>query len=200
MEILHSIDKVVFYFLNHAFANPFFDWFMPFITEEDHWRIPILLAVGALLGFGRRKGRMTVLLIVLIIALSDQLVNFVIKPLVGRMRPCFVLENVRCLIDQPRSKSFPSSHAANMAAMAVLFSVRYRKYAAVFVSIAVLVSYSRIYVGVHYPSDILGGWAVGALCALGVFAVKRQIGHVLSKRREIHENAIRKNGRRTDRW
>ncbi len=175
-SFFYYIDRTLFYFLNHVFVNPVLDRLMPIITEEDNWRIPILLLWLSLMTFGGKKGRITALLVLFIVALSDQLVNFVIKPWVGRVRPCFILENVRCLIDQPRSPSFPSSHAANMAAMATLFSYRYRRYTALFVFIAFLVSFSRIYVGVHYPSDMLAGWCVGIVCAVFVLFSGKKIG------------------------
>ena len=163
--ILYNIDKAVFMFLNTSVANPVMDVIMPFITESDHWRIPLGIAWLSLVIFGGKKGRITAILVILIVTLSDQLSCAVLKPLVGRVRPCFVL-NARLLIDQPGSPSFPSAHAANMTGMAVLFSVKYKRFMWVFIGLAILVSYSRIYVGVHYPSDVLAGAFLGALCGL----------------------------------
>jgi len=192
-SFFYSIDRTLFYFLNHAFVNPVLDWLMPMITEEDNWRIPILLVWLSLMVFGGKKGRITALLVLLIVALSDQLVNFVIKPWIGRVRPCFVLENVRCLIDQPNSPSFPSSHASNMAAMATLFSYRYRRYTAGFVFIAFLISFSRMYVGVHYPSDMTAGWCVGIVCAVVILFLGRKAGDRIQMRSgDRNEKAIRK--------
>ncbi len=184
MELLYSIDCSVLLFLNRTLANPFFDFIMPYITEEDYWRIPIGVVWFALVIFGGKKGRITALLVVVILTLSDQLSSAVIKPWVNRVRPCFVVEGVRLLIDQSGSPSFPSSHAANMAAMATLFSVKYRRYTAVFISIAGLVAYSRIYVGVHYPSDLLGGALVGVLCAAAVLGVERWVRKLWQERKK----------------
>jgi undecaprenyl-diphosphatase len=197
---LLSADRAFFLFLNHAFANPFLDRLMPIVTEEDNWRIPILLIWLSLMIFGGKKGRITAVLILFVAALSDWTVNALLKPWVGRMRPCFVLENVRCLIDQPKSPSFPSSHAANMAAMATLFSIRYRKYTTGFVLFAFFISASRVYVGVHYPSDLFAGWCVGILCAVSVLAAGRGItGLVLKLKGPQHEKAIRKDTDRANR-
>jgi len=182
MAFLYSVDKSLFFFFNRTIANPFFDFIMPYITEEDYWRIPILLIWLSLIIFGGKKGRNVALLVVLILALSDQITNFVLKPLVGRTRPCFVLNNVRLLINQPHSFSFPSSHATNMAAMATLFSVKYRKYTWFFVSVASLVAFSRMYVGVHYPSDILSGVLVGILCAAVVLWLEQWIKNLWQKK------------------
>jgi undecaprenyl-diphosphatase len=199
MSTFIQIDQAIFGFLNHILASRFLDWLMPVITEEDNWKIPILVIWLSLVIFGGKKGRITALLIIVVIALSDQLVNFVIKPLVDRVRPCFVLANVRCLIGQPHSPSFPSSHAANMAAAATLFSVQYRRYMAGFIFIALLIGYSRIYVGVHYPSDVLAGWCIGVIVTLAVFfAWKKAEAFIQNRKGErSHEKAIRKNLDRT---
>ena len=183
MEFLYSIDRTVFLFFNRTVANPVFDFIMPIITELDYWRIPIFLMLLALLIFGGKKGRIVVLLVAIIVTMSDQLSSHVIKPLVGRVRPCFVVEGVRLLIHQSRSFSFPSSHASNMASMATLFSVKYPRYKIAFISLAALVAYSRIYVGVHYPADILGGAILGTLCAAIVLLTERRISDILRRRK-----------------
>lgn len=163
MEFLYSIDKAIFYFFNRTLANPFFDWLMPWVTEESHWYLPIALVWISLLIWGGKKGRITAFFIVLILLVTDQTVNFVIKPWIHRVRPCFVLENVHLLIRQPHSHSFPSSHAANISAIAFLFSVQYRKYWMYFAGFALLISLSRIFVGVHYPSDVIAGMGIGII-------------------------------------
>lgn len=181
VTLLYEIDRTVFVLINQTLSNQLFDFIMPYITELDYWRIPIFLVWLALIIFGGKKGRITALLVVIILTLSDQLSSAVIKPWVNRLRPCFALDNVRLLIDQSRSPSFPSSHAANNAAMAVLFSVRYRRYTSVFISIALIVSYSRIYVGVHYPSDVLGGIIIGISCCTAVLLLERAARLIWSK-------------------
>lgn len=187
MDFLYSIDRSVFLFLNRSVANPVLDVVMPFLTETDNWHIPILIIWLSLIIFGGKKGRIVALLVVVILTLSDQLSSSVVKPLVNRVRPCFVVEGVRLLIEQSRSPSFPSSHAANMASMATLFSVKYRRQTALFVSIALLVAYSRIYVGVHYPSDLLGGALLGVVCAVVVLWIERGV-RVLWQRRKLSQN------------
>lgn len=171
IEVLYSIDKNLFLLLNSKAVNSFLDRVMPFITESDNWTIPIAVIWLSLIIFGGKKGRITALLVILVLTLSDQLSSSVIKPLVGRVRPCFTVEGARLLINQSRSASFPSSHAANMAAMATLFSYRYSRYKWIFIFIAAVVAYSRIYVGVHYFSDALGGAVLGILGALLVLKI-----------------------------
>ena len=182
MPFLYSADMALFLFLNRNMANPIFDIVMPFITNAHNWRIPIVLIWLSLIIFGRKEGRITAILVVVILALSDQLSSSVIKPWINRIRPCFVVEGARLLINQVKSPSFPSSHAANMAAMAVLFSVKYRRLMALFIAIAVTVSYSRIYVGVHYPSDMLGGWGLGIACAVIILILEKFIRNTIQKK------------------
>ena len=184
VTFLYEIDRTVFVLINQTLSNRLFDLIMPYITELDYWRIPIFLAWLALIIFGGQKGRITALLVVILLTLSDQLSSAVIKPWVNRLRPCFALDNVRLLIDQSRSPSFPSSHATNNAAMAALFSFRYRRYMPIFISIALLVSYSRIYVGVHYPSDVLGGLVIGVLCCTLILLLERVVRTVWLKVKE----------------
>lgn len=173
MDFLLSLDAKLFLILNRGMANPVFDIIMPFITESDNWIIPMVIIWLSLIIFGGKKGRIAAILLLFLITLSDQLTSSVIKPLVGRVRPCFALANARLIIHQSHSNSFPSSHAANMFAAAALFSVYYSRYKWIFIFLAVLVAYSRIYVGVHYPIDVLVGAILGILCTIIIFQLKK---------------------------
>ncbi len=97
------------------------------------------------------------------ILLSDQSSSHLFKGWVERVRPCNALEGVLTPVGKSSAYSFPSSHAANMGASMFLLSVYYRRWTWAFVSIALLVGLSRIYLGLHYPSDVLGGYALGLL-------------------------------------
>ena len=178
-----EIDTAVFYFINVSLANPFFDWFMPFITEKTHW-FPVwgVLIIG-LLWKGGKKGRITVLLVIPLILLSDQLSAHVLKPLFARPRPCVTLSNVHLLVGLKTSFSFPSAHAANFFALATHFNYFYPKYRWIYFGAAFLVALSRVSVGVHYPLDIIGGGILGAVCALIVIFIWRTIEQMMAKRK-----------------
>ncbi len=163
-DIFQQIDVALFYFFNRQIANPLFDLVMPFVTNKYTW-FPVWLAVLVLLSWkGGKRGRWSVLLALLAIALTEPLVNRLLKPLIERVRPCNALDNVHLLVRRSRGLSMPSSHAANFIALATVFSYFYRKYQIIFWSLAALVAYSRIAVGVHYPADVLFGAIVGYLC------------------------------------
>jgi undecaprenyl-diphosphatase len=114
---------------------------------------------------GGKNGRVISILLIFVLIVSDQLSSALIKPLVGRYRPCHLYDNLRLLVNCGGRYAFPSSHASNISAFAVLFSYFYRKWMIGFVVVAIIVGFSRIYVGVHYPLDVLSGYVVGSISA-----------------------------------
>jgi undecaprenyl-diphosphatase len=184
INFLIEIDTAVFYFINVSLANPFFDWFMPFITEKTHW-FPVwgVLIIG-LLWKGGKKGRRVILLIIPVIFLSDQLSAHVIKPWIARPRPCVTLPDVHLLVGLKTSLSFPSAHAANFFAVATHFNYFYPKYRWVYFGAAFFVALSRVSIGVHYPLDIIAGGILGAACALFVIYTWRTIEKYIEQRKQ----------------
>lgn len=91
------------------------------------------------------------------------LINFIIKVVLNRQRPVHEEENLRPLVGVPSSKSFPSSHTAMSFAAAIFLTHFHPELWPLFFGLALLMSWSRIYVGVHYPSDVIAGTAVGLL-------------------------------------
>jgi undecaprenyl-diphosphatase len=161
MQVLVSIDTSIFLFINQTLANIVLDIIMPFVTNLDNWRIPIVIIWLLLIWKGGKKGRIAAILLIPVLTMSDYTSSSILKPLFGRIRPCHALENVRLLVNCGSGLAFPSSHATNISAVAVLFSFFYRKGIPVFLLIAFTVGLSRIYVGVHYPADVLFGFTVG---------------------------------------
>ena len=94
-----------------------------------------------------------------------------------------VVEGTRLLISQVGSRSFPSSHAANWGSMAFLFSWIFPRGKWIYITLAFLVGYSRIYVGVHYPLDVLGGFILGVLCAVLVLYIEAGLSRAWKKHR-----------------
>ena len=134
------------------------DLFMPAVSRlSDHGEIWILLAVVLLLKRRRREG-----LSVAAALMMDLVVcNMILKPLIGRLRPFAVNTAVELLLAAPVDGSFPSGHTA--ASFAAVFALKYSgsplwKAAAVLAS---MIAFSRLYLYVHWPSDILGGILLG---------------------------------------
>jgi undecaprenyl-diphosphatase len=165
IAILQHYDTRLFYFLNHLIAHPFWDWFWVTITTQKNWIVPLLAVVIGLVWKDGRRGRVAVVLALLAVGASDMISARVLKPGVGRLRPCHELENVRLLVSCGGKHGFPSSHAANSFAVALTLAYFYRRYTSLCVTFASLVGLSRIIVGVHYPGDVLGGFILGGLCA-----------------------------------
>jgi undecaprenyl-diphosphatase len=144
---------------------------MPFITNHNHWILLYILVVVSLLWKGGKKGRICVLLLFIIIALSDQISSSLIKEAVGRIRPCHVFSDINLLVPCGGGKSFPSSHAVNNFSAALVLSYFYREYKWIFFSIATLMAFSRVYVGVHYPFDVICGAIIGLLISFSIILV-----------------------------
>ncbi len=174
METLQTIDTYLFFLFNVHFSNPVFDAVMPFITNKLSWLPVWIAAIVFLLWKGGKEGRVALIALLLTVAVTDLFTNQLLKPLIHRMRPCAALEGVHLLVKCIHSPSMPSSHASNFFAVATVFSFYLKKYRWVFWSLAALVAYSRVAVGVHYPGDVLAGAAVGWACGqLGVWIYRK---------------------------
>lgn len=182
METLYNIDKAIFYLFNHNLANPFFDKLFVILTTQDYWYITYAVLIYFLLTKFKAEGRIFLIVLILCIFVADQLSSHVIKELVGRIRPCHTLPDVRLLVPCGGGKSFPSSHAVNNFAFAVLMSYFFDKYKLHFLIIASLIAISRIYVGVHYPFDVISGAVVGSLVGILFVYLYRYILNYYLKR------------------
>lgn len=163
LEILYQLDLNIFYFINHTLANPVFDRFFVFITDVRNWYLTYIILWMIVFFKGGRTGKVAAIGVLFLIAASDQISSHLLKSFFQRVRPCNALQDVRLLVGSTSSFSFPSSHAVNNFAVAVYFSKLFPKYKWILLISAGLIALSRPYVGVHYPSDILGGALVGSL-------------------------------------
>lgn len=163
--IIQNIDCYLFHLFNSTLINPLFDKLMPLITQQQNWNITYILLIILLLWKGGKNGRILFAMILITIIISDQLSSNLIKSFVARPRPCHTLLKVRLLIDCGPGYSFPSSHAVNNFALAVILAYFYSGYRYLFYAIAFLIAYSRVYVGVHYPIDVISGALIGIIIA-----------------------------------
>lgn len=184
------MDQYVFFLINRDWARPELDRVMAVASSWDFWW-PVLVVLGLfVLIFGGFRARAMALAVGLSIGVVDALVVDSLKEMVGRPRPHEVLEGARTLdlakarprllaigmplkeeiarpgLFPPHGNSFPSGHAANNFAFATVVVVFYRRWGWLAFLPAALVSYSRIYVGSHWPLDVLVSSFLGAGCAL----------------------------------
>jgi undecaprenyl-diphosphatase len=195
IHALQHFDTVLFLFFNHSIANPVFDAVFTTITNGAFWVVPGIAAALVFLYFQKKKGALVLALMVVTVSVSDPVCNRVIKPLVPRLRPCnesVHIDGARFLIGRKGSRSFPSSHAMNMFAQAMLLTLLFRrKWAGITAfSFAAIIGFSRIYVGVHYPLDVLAGAMFGVIVGCAVYGaysfVKAQYARTSSKK-SLHD-------------
>src|SRR5882724_2203039 len=168
MDWLLKLDVDVFRLINEAASNPLFDKIMPFISGNAFFYPAIVILGLLLLWKGRSRGIICILMLALSVSLCDGWICRLLKEVVARPRPFLTLSDVHCLIGKGGSFSMPSSHAANWFAAVMVAAVYYRRSLWFMLPAACLVSYSRVYNGVHYPSDVLVGALLGAGFAAAV--------------------------------
>ncbi|MBU2491477.1 MAG: phosphatase PAP2 family protein [Bacteroidetes bacterium] len=161
-DFFYSIDLTIFYFINHTIANPVFDKFFGFITDVKHWYLLYIVLLCIAFFKGGRIGKIAVIGSIFLIVFSDQFSSNLVKNLVERIRPCNALPDARTILGCTGSYSFPSSHSLNNFAIAVFFYRLFPKLKWTLLITAGLVAFSRPYLGLHYPSDIIFGGIIGA--------------------------------------
>ncbi len=163
MTVIQNLDWLVLNFINNYFHNPFLDKLMIILTSlGDMGLIWIIIAIGLLHTPKYRKvGFMTICALVL----SSILGEGFLKNLIQRPRPFMADPAVQLLISKPLSFSFPSGHTASAFAAAGILVKKVKKYKGFVTTLALLIAVSRMYLFVHYPSDIVGGIIEGLICS-----------------------------------
>ncbi len=166
-DVLGSVDRWLLLKINRDWTAPSLDALLPVLT--DLHRVPwFLYGVGpALIALWLWKGQKRALRVLIVAAIAIGVGDFlsyrVIKPSVARLRPDRA--GVAVILRAPArgTWTFPSNHAVNAAAAASVLSVAYPAGAYAFAGVAILIAYSRVYVGAHYPADVIGGLIIGVL-------------------------------------
>lgn len=146
--------------------------FFHFMSEANKsWpvRIIVLVLIVAMLIWGRKRGCTTIILSIVAAAIANELADG-LKALIQSERPCVELADVHLRVKMLTSSGTISAHAANTAAAAFVFTYMLGRWGWPWIALSILVGISRIYVGVHYPSQVLFGWSCGIL--VGLVAVK----------------------------
>ncbi|MEP6684466.1 MAG: phosphatase PAP2 family protein [Parafilimonas sp.] len=184
-QLLYNWDINLFYKINTVWTNSFLDHNFPWWRDASTWYpVYLFLLVFILINFGWRAWTW-ILFIALNVTITDQLSSHIIKLWIHRLRPCQdtgMIGNVRMLLNHCSGGfSFPSSHATNHFGAAVFIFCTLKKYCSRWIYLfffwAATISYGQIYVGVHYPTDVLGGAIIGSVIGYCIaFIFNKKIG------------------------
>ena len=166
-----DVEFSILDFIQNQFRTPFGDFVMPLISKLGNGGIIWLVLSGLLCVFPKyRKAGVTMMTA---LALDVLLCNVMLKPLVGRMRPFTVNTGVELLINAPKDFSFPSGHtAASFAAAFALLFVKNKLWIPSMI-LASLIAFSRLYLYVHYPTDVLAGILLGLIVSVAANVICR---------------------------
>jgi undecaprenyl-diphosphatase len=170
LEQLIQFDQNLFFTINHGLSNSFFDWLMPALRNRFFWTpLYLFIIIFSIRNYGK-QGWIMILFLGLTFGCTDFISSSLIKPTVQRLRPCNdpeIKSDVKNLVDCGSGYSFPSSHASNHFGLAVflivLFFSKWKLILPMGLLWAASISFAQVYVGVHYPIDILAGAMLGGM-------------------------------------
>ena len=181
LELLDQIDHKIFYLINGTLTNPIFDLFFTTITNEHLWIFPVLIGLLWLIIRGGKREKIAAVLVLIAASTTDAIVAQIIKPVIGRLRPSHALgDTINLLVSKGGLYGFISAHAANIFAATTVLSYFYKQWKNPLLFLAFSVAVSRVYVGVHYPGDVLFGGLFGygiawVVITLWVFLKMREL-------------------------
>lgn len=168
LQFFESTDIHILFFIQNHFKNSFLDKIMPLITKLGNVGIFwIALACFFILIKKYRKIGIMIFISIFLCALTG---NIILKPLVKRIRPFDLVHFTQLLISAPKDFSFPSGHTMASFASATVIISQNKKWGMYAFILAFLIGFSRLYLFVHFPSDVIMGAVIG--CILGIISVK----------------------------
>lgn len=160
MRMIYLLDERILYYIQRKLKCRALDFIFPKISAVGNGGF-IWIFISAILMFNKYY-RKVGLLVLLGLSAGFILCNLCLKPLVARSRPCWNDKNIKLLIPVPHDYSFPSGHTISSVTASIIISVSI-KFGYIAIPIAVLISFSRLYLYVHYPSNIVAGVVSGIL-------------------------------------
>ena len=159
VDLFHAINGL-------AGRSESVDAVMLLLADPQTLLVPVALVVGYWIWIARREGVIGGLALGAVVLVAD-FIGAQVKHVVDRPRPCVILEQIHQLVGCGKTSSFPSNHALNAAAAAAFAQVLYPASGWVTWPIVALMGFSRVYIGAHFVTDVLGGYAIGALLGIG---------------------------------
>ena len=179
------VNIELFYFINSGLKNPLFDSVMPFVTELGSFvfMLAVCLAVIILSIIFKKENIKRIALMCLVSLLIADGIALVLKALIYEPRPFITLSNVNLLVVENDPFSFPSGHTTSTFAVTgfLIFKLKNKLLDVLLVLFGLIIGFSRIYVGVHYPFDVLAGIVLGILSAYFVYKYEDKISDLFSK-------------------
>ncbi len=180
MEAILGFDFAILDFIRENIANPVLDVIMKIITHSGDAGIIWIAATLLCLIFKKTRKAGTCMAIALILVLL--ICNLTLKPIIARPRPFMLREEIELIISAPSGFSFPSGHTASSFAAAVGLFIYHKKLGIAALIWAFLIAFSRLYMYVHYPTDVLAGMVIGILCAVVAMIIVNKVYEPLSDR------------------
>ena len=163
---LQELDFSILYWIQANLRCPFLDGLMPFVTALGEYGAVWILAALALIA--SKPHRRCGITLALGLICSLLLGNLLLTPLAARPRPCWLDETVTLLVAMPRDFSFPSGHSLSGFIAAVILLRYDRRFGIPALILAILLAFSRLYLFLHFPSDVLAGILLGVGVGLAV--------------------------------
>jgi undecaprenyl-diphosphatase len=179
LDFLIAFDHELLFLINKSWTHPWLDAFFPWITDlhKNHTTILLFILVIALIAlvyYKKSKSWIYFIGLLLAMAFTDFTGGKIIKPYFERLRPPEMNLDVIMRAPQYGGFSFISNHSANMFCLALFIFMFNRKIGAFAIVFASVIAYSRVYCGVHFPSDVIGGALWGSLIgSTGAFLTKK---------------------------
>ena len=182
-ESITALDLSILDFIHNTLSNSVMDLIMVCITYSiEYGAIAILVFIVMMCIKKMRKTGFAVMGATLSVLLFGELI---LKHIVCRPRPFVINGAIELIIRAPSGFSFPSSHTATCFAMATAIYLFHKRLGIIAYIYAALVAFSRMYLYVHYPSDVIGGIALGIGCGIGAVALVKLICKRVDKRKEL---------------
>jgi undecaprenyl-diphosphatase len=183
--VIWALDWKILYAIQ-GIRNGFFDFIVPLYTTLGEWAIMWIVIGLVMMIF--KKYRKCGFFVLVSLLLGLLICNIALKNIIARDRPCYLVplefwESIK-LVGDPSEFSFPSGHSVSSMAAAFTIFLHHKKLGKVAVALAILMGLSRLYVFVHFPTDVYGGLLIGAAIAYAVYYIQNKITEKRNKSTE----------------